>query len=726
MLYTPHTHPNTPNTVNQVPGGAGTGLTLLITANNGSIQDATVVTPGSGYAVGDVVIVEGPGSGSQGLRTITSLDNYYTNEDHVSVAKYAPYKPIDLYKDYSGTYKTTMKDVVSEKLPDGTTNNPDYNPDYAGDPNYLQDKFVRFSYRFKYDDGEYSIIAPFTQIAFIPKQDGSFLAGDEDNAYQSTVINFMENKVNQISLVINLPDSGNDLENNYKIKEIDILYKESDGIAISVLDTVSVNDIKNSAAASSVYEYSYQSRKPIKTLPQGQTTRVYDKTPVRAFSQEVSGNRVIYGNYIDKHTAPDHLKYQVTATQKSSTGTDGNYSYIEYPEHTLKRNRNYQVGFILSDRYGRQSDVILSDVSSNNASNSVFGASTFYFPYKESNSTTTVLDDIGNSIKIKLNEEIKSNKSPLVIGRASSTGEPGLYDANTNPTGWYSYKVVVKQTQQEYYNVYLPGFLKGDLNNGTETITNFALISDNINKVPRDLQEVGPNQTKYSSSEILFPVVVNNHSTNQNWNEPFYSGNKKYEVTTIAPFSELANLGDGTSPSQIFEAAEDPLIGRIGNNEGGLGSLAQHMEPKLSIAETAPFVSNLDIYYETSTTGLISDLNTSVRDGQGFPIDGVDQFAYTHKENQNPAGTATVPGDSNSRYITNNFKGKNSSLGSIDNTSLASFLVKDGNGIDRTAEFTCEPFTSSNINYYRLKINTDFYYGANAAVKESYVFSGFT
>ena len=28
----------------------------------------------------------------------------------------------------------------------------------------------------------------------------------------------------------------------------------------------------------------------------------------------------------------------------------------------------------------------------------------------------------------------------------------------SNPLGWYSYKVVVKQQEQEYYNVYMPGF----------------------------------------------------------------------------------------------------------------------------------------------------------------------------------------------------------------------------------------------------------------------------
>ena len=34
-----------------------------------------------------------------------------------------------------------------------------------------------------------------------------------------------------------------------------------------------------------------------------------------------------------------------------------------------------------------------------------------------------------------------------------------VYDAN--PTGWQSYKLVVKQQEQEYYNVYLPGFISG-------------------------------------------------------------------------------------------------------------------------------------------------------------------------------------------------------------------------------------------------------------------------
>ena len=659
------------------------------------------------------------------IRTALSNNGYYTKEDHVSVAKYAPYKSIGLYRDENGQYKPTMKDVVSEKLPDGTTDNPDYNDIYTGDKNFLEDKFVRFSYRFKYDDGEYSIMAPFTQIAFIPKQDGSFLAGDEDKTYQSTVVSFMENKVNQIFLVINLPDIGNNLENNYKIKELDILYKESDGISVSVLDTISINEIKSKAGGSNTYEYNYQSRKPIKTLPQEQTTRVYDKTPVRALAQEVSGNRVIYGNYVNKHTAPDHLNYEVTVTQKFSDGAnDGNWSYVEYPEHTLKRNRNYQVGFVLSDRYGRQSDVILSKVTSDYSPDSGFGSSSFYFPYRSSASDpATVMQDIGNSIKIQLNEKIQSIKSNLTDSDLTSTGEPGLYNEATNPLGWYSYKVVVKQNQQEYYNVYLPGFLNGFLSNTTEQgkISHVALSSDNINKVPRSLIEVGPDQKLYRSDETLFPIVENVLlSGNSNNNAQFYPGEKTYQIPTIGAYDELNNLGTGGADDAIYNSADNPLIARI-STPSALGVTHTHMQPFLSIAETAPFVSNLDIYYETSTTGLISELNSSVDANSGTPVSGFSGFDYTHKENQNPGGSGNAVGAADSPYVTSVINPVDNLNNVLPNTELLSFSVLDKLNRNRTSSFNM----SASGNGYRIKITNPFYFGINAATAESYTFTMF-
>ena len=70
-------------------------------------------------------------------------------------------------------------------------------PNWPGDPDYLESKFVRFSYRFRFDDGEYSLMAPFTQIAYIPKQQGYFFNGDEDAAFRSTVLQWMEKQRRQ-------------------------------------------------------------------------------------------------------------------------------------------------------------------------------------------------------------------------------------------------------------------------------------------------------------------------------------------------------------------------------------------------------------------------------------------------------------------------------------------------------------------------------------------------
>ena len=138
--------------------------------------------------------------------------------------------------------KMNPEDTYNAAKP-GMTTNTNFNPNYSGDPDFLEDKFVRFSYRFKYEDGTNSIMAPFTQAAFIPQQDGYFMGQgtltgislDEEATYRSTVVGFMENKVNKIYLQIPLPlDRANNginassLFSKLKVDEIEILSKESD------------------------------------------------------------------------------------------------------------------------------------------------------------------------------------------------------------------------------------------------------------------------------------------------------------------------------------------------------------------------------------------------------------------------------------------------------------------------------------------------------------------
>jgi len=840
---------------------------------------------------------------------------YYTTEDQVSVAKYNPYKSIELYQKStlastaSNTYyETTMKDVSSLFLPDGGTArstanqtaglspvlaidnlngqinagatislqntltkqlivtgakvadplvvtatsvkldanievddnqvivfnpNPYFNFEFSGDPDYLEDKFVRFSYRFKYVDNEYSIFAPFTQHAFIPKQDGYFMyelapntpKDDQTEAYQSTIVYFVENKVNSIGLRIPLPFFNYTLGDALKIKEVEILYKESDALAVKRIEVIPIDNITSSSGIAFVngsqpspaggipagtninidgiqggikvgqqiqgnsipalttitnfipsdttnagtiqlsnailspgldndsfltvgdinyFTYNYESTKPTTTLPESELVRVYDKVPLKALAQEVAGNRVMYGNFVNRLTPPLSLDYNVLCNDKADfninevtavyigaaatytagsnisinvtktftppsglfagmiissnspgvfipagttvvsttnsgqnistsgtaeiastttsiqlsfvngsipigasvgslsagipagttvvsydastltvvvsaavnisadqdltfilTGTTAaivtlsnnvtfplgtipapvalvfdpggdvinTTSKIEYPNSSVKQNRNYQVGFVLSDKYGRQSSVILSN---NKKAVTLFletySGSTLYSPYIDN--TVESISWPGDSLKVLLNNPITGD---LYNGDTSSQ--------NYNPLGWYSWKIVVKQTEQEYYNVYLPGIMSSYPNETTLEVgvtSHVVLINDNINKIPRDLNQVGPEQRQFGSSIQLYGRVENTStipdSGGGNLNKQYFSTRSSDTATVISTVNDMFDFNPikPEAPNnfpQFYSLDSSPLIARI-TTENPIGQLA--------------------------------------------------------------------------------------------------------------------------------------------------------
>ena len=649
------------------------------------------------------------------VNSASNNPNYYFSEDSISVAKYYPYKTIELWEESEedpGFYETTMKDVSSKYYPNGgecftdgptvdtssfavktitgfitnglnvgyvdnltgeitMTNltvvsynelsstltlssnidldddvnlvfsvNPYYNPNFPGDTEYLKDRFVRFSYRFKFDDGEYSLIAPFTQIAFIPQQDGYFIydsefnVDDEESSYRSTIVSFMQNKVTQINLVIPLPINKSLLKNTFKITELDIIYKESDGLSLKVIESIPIENIEQQISGGAEnFIYEYNSKKPYKTLPSNEITRVYDKVPVKALSQEIISNRVVYGNYQDKHTPlPNNteLDYNVAVSTKYDfdiTNKDFT-SKIEYPNHSLKQNRSYQVGVVLADKYGRQSTVLLSgNTNTIVVDGQAFSGSTVFAPYINEN--INPMSWPGSSLKIAFNELI-----PIYPELQSKY--PGVYNGDItsedyNPLGWHSYKIVVKQTEQEYYNVYLPGVMAAYPQEAFKEIgktSHIALINDNINKVPRDLSELGPTQKQFRSSVRLYNRVnpIERNSVNDPGNKQYYPGKTSMIVSTIADNLEMFNgEGDvGFVPSEYFYNVEsNPLIGRVSTSKK-FGAIASgpytSLWTNLGTVETAPVESLLEIFWETSTSGSVVELNEIIEANSGGEV----------------------------------------------------------------------------------------------------------
>ena len=732
--------------------------------------------------------------------------------------------------------------------------NPDYVSDWPGDCEYLRNRFVRFSYRYKFVDNEYSLSAPFTQECFVPRQDGYIQAGDEQKAIDATDLDFFTNSINEIDLIIPCPTSSySTLNSNLHVSSIEILYKESQENVIKVLAEIPFQQfIQNTTKK---FIYTYQSRAPYKILSTAETTRVSDSVPIKAQSQAISGNRIIYGNYLNRHTSLDTLDYKIGIGDKPQNSEEKTQQ--EYQNHTLKQNRTYQVGIILADRYGRQSDVILSSVTQlpGTFGGVDFGGSTVYAPFKQEGFETNIITSNstwpGDNLIVLFNSTIPSsyNKpgypglyagmnqdeiSNLFPGSGYSTGNNPvsttggsgsgltinitknngagnivqleiasegsgylngdiitisggsgtanfLYNPLSQPNhlGWYSYKIVVKQQEQEYYNAYLPGVLNGTLDTSitdNPSQAKISMFSDNINKIPKDLSDVGPAQVAFRSNELL-SFRVNNFST---FNKQYYPGSSLDKVVQIGTMSDLGIANPGSTqkeiasgqgpnstitfsewtneddvpfgslvtavdsagvnvpgleesdevyvlayykfttnndgavllskqvtvtadnvlsflpPLPIYNSKNNPFIGTVSTNNVLGTRISNNFSTQLTVAETLPVFSNLNIYWETTSSGLISELNNEILTTTDIIPAGLTQINYSQNE-----------GMASGTIITNSFFPRDSANESIVNVNNVGTLlsVVDGNNINRLSDFTLEAIGNGS---FRLKTNNTF------------------
>ena len=306
---------------------------------------------------------------------------HYNKEDKVSVAKFAPFMPA-LLLDYdtttlNGNPQATTTDDFGNVTNVHPTSSMELSSQNDFPEDFLKEKFVRFSYRYKFIDGEYSTIAPFTQICFIPKTTSYnitqlqkvFKKGEVYFQDTSGIADGMVNDVTAVNLNIILPSRK--IKTDLDITAIEILYKESDN---NLIRAVELKDIDDTDSVNGVYQFKYKSTLPYKTLPQDQLTRVYDNVPLNAKAQEIISNRVVYGNYVEQRKLPTQagqkapgINFSVGTSAKFDTeasfgNADFNNYYLhkEYPFHSVKQRRTYEIGVVLSDKFGRQSPVLTS------------------------------------------------------------------------------------------------------------------------------------------------------------------------------------------------------------------------------------------------------------------------------------------------------------------------------------------------------------------------------
>jgi len=252
------------------------------------------------------------------------------------------------------TYKFKVLSVAANVTNVTTT----YNMQQGGNNiKFFDKKFVRFSYRYKYQDGEYSCFAPFSQIAFIPVE----FDYQTKLAYNTGMENYLTN------LSVSNYIQSDMLEN---VIQIDILYKESNSPIVYLVDKIKYTDVSTSSYVTlSGYEYTsnfwnsnrYKITSDIiyAALPANQLLRPWDNVPRQALAQEITGSRIVYGNYLQNYNIlnidnkPE--KPIITASYKIRN-VDYGFDYVG-PKKSLKSTREYQLGIVYIDEYGRETPV---------------------------------------------------------------------------------------------------------------------------------------------------------------------------------------------------------------------------------------------------------------------------------------------------------------------------------------------------------------------------------
>ena len=140
-------------------------------------------------------------------------------------------------------------------------------------------------------------------------------------------------------------------------------------------------------------------------LESSEVTRLFDNVPLTAKAQDIVGNRLLYGNYLQFRNIVNEAGNKIIPSYSLTLEDE---AITTNPVKTFRSDRDYEIGIIYTDEYGRMTTALTSKTN------------TLYIPSTNS--------DTANSIKLEL-----TNEAPFWA---------------TN------YRFAIKQAQGDYYNIF--------------------------------------------------------------------------------------------------------------------------------------------------------------------------------------------------------------------------------------------------------------------------------
>ena len=214
----------------------------------------------------------------------------------------------------------------------------------SGYENNLKEKFVYFAYRYKYKLGELTPLSPFSQVAFNPYNfnfDYSIASNES-----------MLNQINQAVVSFNVGDD--------KIESVQVIFKVAGDETLYVIDNFKKS--KKGWADNTNQSITFDNSKIYGVLDPRELRRYYDNVPLTARTQNLIGNRLVYGNYTENFDLKDCNGSEVTLDVNASyTSTVIPDSNIGNSYNTVKTNRDYELGLVYLDDFGRSTTVLIGD-----------------------------------------------------------------------------------------------------------------------------------------------------------------------------------------------------------------------------------------------------------------------------------------------------------------------------------------------------------------------------
>lgn len=257
--------------------------------------------------------------------------------------------------------------------------------------NNMSDKFLYFSYRFKYSDNEYSSLSPFSSVAFYPKE----YTYDPQKGYTEA----MTNKYNKVDITV---QTGNEL-----VTDIQIIMYDTSSKNTFIVETLNKELLQIADNSSYVFE-DFSNNKVYTSLPSTQITRLFDNVPLGAKAQTIIGNRLVFGNIIQFRNITNSNGQPIKIDFNVSFASDLAFPTKTNPSPTFKSNRDYELALVYLDEYGRMTTGLTSNTN------------TVFIPHEKAFGSNSLLVNI---------------KSP----------------APSWATHWRMY---IKQSKEEYYTLY--------------------------------------------------------------------------------------------------------------------------------------------------------------------------------------------------------------------------------------------------------------------------------